>query len=283
MRRCRRLRVAVRRGVLVWGAVAAVLCVGVVEAGSAQGASVGVAPTWPFRGVVNLGGHRLEYWDAETGDVSEVRLGNPTGCPRPVVGNEDYVEMGYWPAGGGRYVILRVPWGDEAYPYFALSEDVQRRWFKQTRDVGVEVSSVVGGFRVSTPDEEAYYRISDDWEPRLVRTGGSLEEHAAAGSLELDPAWQSHFRFDGTDGYHYGFRAIHSEPNCQQEEGFIVAGDTGEVVACGWMRGGALLVLPEGAPRGVERFALPQPGGCHRSEGWNFNLEGLSLPSGSGG
>ena len=81
---------------------------------------MGVAPVWPFRGVVNHGGDVLEYWDAETGALSEVRLGDPKGCPSPVVGNEDYVEMEWWAVGGGREVILRVPWGDEAYPYFAL-------------------------------------------------------------------------------------------------------------------------------------------------------------------
>ena len=277
----------------MWGAVAAVsavLCVGAVEAGSveagsAQGASVGVAPTWPFRGVVNFGRDALEYWDAETGALSEVRLGDPKGCPSPVVGNEDYVEMDWWAAGGGREVILRVPWGDEAYPSLVLSEDVQRRWFKQTRDFGVEVSVVAEGFRVGTAEGEAYYRISDDWEPRLVRTGSSLEEHlqVVEPGDDYDFGWHYRVHLDGTDGFHYGFRAVHPEPNCQQEEGFIVAGDTGEVVACGWMRGGALLMLPQGAQRVVERFALPQPGGCHRSEGWDFNLEGLSLPSGSGG
>ena len=288
MRRSRRLGVGGRRGVLVWGAVAAsaaALCVGAAgAAGSAGGASVGVAPVWPFRGVVNGGGDVLEYWDAETGALSEVRLGNQPGCPSPVVGNEDYVELESWSGGGGRDVILRVPWGDEAYPYFALSEDVPRRFFKQSRDVGVDVSTVLGGFRVVTAAGEAYYRISDDWEPRLVRTGGSLEEHAAAVGDGIDPGWEPFFYFDGTDGYHYGFRAVHPEPNCQQEEGFIVAGDTGEVVVCGWMRGGALLVLPQGAPRVVERFALPQPGGCTRSaQSWGFQLGGLSLPADSGG
>ncbi len=159
------------RGVLVCGVLAAasaVLCVGLlgaagpVEAASEGGASVGAAPAWPFRGVVNYGGDVLEYWDAETGALSGVRLGGPHGCPSPVAGNEDYVEVAWWDLGGGRDAFLRVPWGDEAYPHFAWSEDVPRRYFKQSRDVGVEVLTVAGGFRVATAEGEAYYRASDE-------------------------------------------------------------------------------------------------------------------------
>ena len=182
-------------------------------------------------------------------------------------------------------MILRVPWGDEAYPYFAKSEDVPRRYLRQARELGVEVSVVAEGFRVVTAGGEAYYRRTDDG--GLLRTGGSLEEHLEASGVESDEdfefGWHYVVGLDGTDGFHYGFRLVHPEPNCQWEEGFIVAGDTGEVVACGLERGGAWLVLPEGAPRLVERFALPRWGDCDRSEDWHLGLGGVSLASDSGG
>ena len=294
-RRCRH-GLGWSRGVLAWGTAAAalaLLCVGAlgaagsVEASSTEGASAGRAPEWPFRGVVNHGGDVLEYWDAETGTLSGVRLGGPQGCPSPVVGNEDYVELAWWSLGGGRDVILRVPWGDEAYPYFAKSQDVPRRYLRQARELGVEVSVVAAGFRVTTAGGEAYYDRADEGGLRLLRTGGSLEEHLEASGVESDEdfefGWHYVVGLDGTDGFHYGFRLVHPEPNCQREEGFIVAGDTGEVVACGLGRGGAWLVLPEGAPRVVERFALPRWGDCDRSEDWHLGLGGVSLASDSGG
>ena len=286
-----------RRGVLAWGTAAAALALlyvgalgsaGSVEASSTEGASAGRAPEWPFRGVVNYGGNVLEYWNAESGARIEVPLGGGLSCPSPVVGNEEYMEVYGWPAGGDRDAILRVPWGDEAYPYFAWSEDVPRRYFKQVRDVGVEVSTVAAGFRVTAAEGEAFYRRSGDYEElRLVRTGGSLGEHLEAVGVEPDEdfefGWHYRVLLDGTDGFHYGFRLVHPEPNCQWEEGFIVAGDTGEVVACGLGRGGAWLVLPEGAPLAVERFALPRWGDCDPSEDWHIGLGGLSLPLDSGG
>ena len=249
---------------------------------------MGASPVWPFRGVVNDGGGGvLEYWDAGTGAVSRVRIGTSHGCPNPVVGNEEYVEVGGWPAGVGGDVILRVPWGDEAYPYLAWSEDVPRRYFKQTGDVGVEVSTVAEGFRVATAEGEAFYRRTDDGGLRLVRTGGSLEEHLEAVGVapgeDYEFFWHYRVYFDGTDGSHYGLRFVHPEPNCQWEEGFIVAGDTGEVVVCGLGLGGALLMLPEGAPRAVERFALPRWGDCDPSEDWHARLRVLSLLPVSGG
>ena len=79
-----------RRGVLAWvvlAVVSAVLCVGSLKAaGSAEADSegrvpVGAAPVWPFRGVVNYGGNVLEYWNAETGAVSGVRLGESARVP----------------------------------------------------------------------------------------------------------------------------------------------------------------------------------------------------------
>lgn len=249
---------------------------------------MGVAPMWPFRGVVHYGGDVLEYWDAENGGLSAVRLGGRHGCPNPLAGNEDYVEVAWWDPGSPAIAIMRVPWGDEAYPYFAWSEDVPKWYFKQTRDLGVEVSVVPKGFRVATVEGEAYYRRSGDHaSPRLLRTGGSLGEHLEA--VDVDPDedykyfWHYYVDDDGTDGFHYGFRLVHPEPNCQWEEGFIVAGDTGEVVACGLERGGVLLVLPEGSRPVLEGFALPRWTDCDPSEDWHAGLRVPSLAPDSGG
>lgn len=278
------------RRVLVWtlhAAVLVLLCVGsfgTTGAASEDGGYMGVAPAWPFRGVVHYGGRVLEYRSAESGEVRRVWIGGPHGCPSPVAGNEEYVEVSGWAPGGGPDVILRVPWGDEAYPYFAWSEDVPGRYFKRARDVGVEVSAVPGGFRVATAEREAYYHRPDDGGPRLVRTGGSLGQHLEAVGVEsekdFDFGWHYLVQFDGTDGFHYGFRLVHPEPNCRWEEGFIVAGDTGEVVVCGLGRGGAWLVLPEGSPRSVERYMLPQWSDCDWGDIWHARLGGLSSDSG---
>ena len=243
---------------------------------------------------MNLDGGVLEYWDAETGTRSDVWLAGAKGCPSAPVANGDFVEVSWRNAGLAADAILRVPWGDEAYPYFSFSEDVLWRIFKQDRDVGVSVSAVLDGLRVVTDDGEAYYRLEADGDPRLVRTGGSEQEHAAAVAAAEDTVlvteWGYSIQFDGTDGFHYGFRVVHDEPNCPDVEGFIVAGDTGDVVACsGWMVGGALLVAPAGGPRAVKRFALPQSG-CHQQDRvddyghyyYGFDLDALSVPSGSG-
>lgn len=292
-----RARFVRRRGLLAWvvlAAALAVMCAGTVGAAGSAGADsegvvpVGAAPVWPFRGVVNSVGNLLEYRDAETGAVSGVRLGGFQGCQGQVANNEDYVEVASWSPGGVGGAILRVPWGDEAYPYFAPSEDVPLRYFGRARDVGVEVSTVPEGFRVATAEGEAYYRRSDDVGLRLVRTGDSLEEHLEAVGVDPDEDyeywWHYYVELDGTDGYHYGFWLVHPEPNCPFEEGFIVAGDTGEVVACGSGQWGALLVLPEGEPRVVGRFALPRSGGdCDLYEAWRVGSGGLSLSAGSGG
>ena len=100
-------------------------------------------------------------------------------------------------------------------------------------------------------------------------------------------------RFDGTDGYHYGFTIIfpswEAGPGVSQPWSFVVAGDTGEVIACRKMDGaaGPLLVKPEDWPGLIDRFVPPEvfsgsvfSGSTLSGSGCASAGELLNLPSG---
>ncbi|MDE0268626.1 MAG: hypothetical protein OXI96_06275 [Acidimicrobiaceae bacterium] len=102
-------------------------------------------------------------------------------------------------------------------------------------------------------------------------------------------------RFDGTDGYHYGFTIIIPAlegGGISDLWSFVVAGDTGEVVACRRVSEtavGPLLVKPEGWPDLVDRFVLPEAfsgsvfsGSVFSGSDCTVTGELLNLPFGGG-
>ncbi|MDE0268597.1 MAG: hypothetical protein OXI96_06130 [Acidimicrobiaceae bacterium] len=228
-----------------------------------------IAPHWPFRGIVNAGlwrfdvGYVLQYRDTETGCVSEIQLGGSMGyCISQPLATEEHVELDAFTSDMTTRVILRIPWGDEAYPQMSLSERVvdysgSDPYFRSVSlgEEEIKVELVEGRFRVLASGAEGYYGNSFFG---LYPEGGSAAEWPQHPS---DDWARPVVQMIGTDNFHYGLHVIFAEPACPERAGFIIAGDTGEVVAC-WRSnhgGGALLIVPEGAPTLVDRVALPQP------------------------
>ncbi|MDE0268622.1 MAG: hypothetical protein OXI96_06255 [Acidimicrobiaceae bacterium] len=212
-----------------------------------------LAPVWPFRGIVSYHRGQLQYWNTETGNLRTVRL-EWEACTGQPNANEEYVEIGIW--ANLFETILRVPWGDEAYPYFGWPEieDTRSRQVS-VGDETISADFVNGWLHIATSQQERYYRDNLQEFAPLVSTP---QELPVAPDWDTDGIMNPVVVLDGTDGFHYGWRIIHAEPTCPWEDGFIVAGDTGEVVACGWARGGALLINPEGSPSLVDNFVVPK-------------------------
>ena len=263
----------------------------------AQGESTEVsrqAPEWPFRGIVqywvskNSGHNVLRYWSTETGEINEVRLGPLTWCNTYPDVSQRSVAVGSW--GGPFLVSYSIPWGDEAYPvlFNAPRESVHSG---ETPEPGVDrtflegtldLSREQGVIHLAAPSQGAYYDhdpqvpghlVSVD-EPEVEETDGSGE------GRDEDDMYGPWFGLIGTDGFYYAIGIYWNEPACPGDEGFLVAGDTGEVVACGYTIGPALggvrFVLPEGSPRLLEEFALPDTETSRPCEG--LNLENLPVP-----
>lgn len=256
-----------------------------------------VAPGWPFRGVLNYVSHRvmgesvsgrsswhywsadtgewdrdfLQYWDVESETLYEVPMG-PTipGCAGTPLVYDGYVEFHSFNSNSYlNWTVLRVPWGDDAYPHLVRTETVSQPYggFGPFLDGDLHLSYSGDRLRVATAAGEAFYfTSSSDAYPSGTNQTGSGETGlflSDAGPENADSAdegmWDPIAEFDGSDGRHYGFSVIHAEPACVAEDSFIVAGDTGEVVACGWRYGGGpRLTEPEGSQPRSGVLALPQ-------------------------
>ena len=242
-------------------------------------AALGRAPQWPFRGIVTYreggdGRGRLEYWSSVTGEVVRVGLGPGFGdsdCLQPVrVGDGSVRVEGLDHVGG--LASYGVPWGDEAYPLFpgrgigghrSSGEGVLGSYLQGR----LEVSTAVDGFglvRVASPEAEAVYEPVGTWREGVGLVLGTVPVQVLSEEeLRESRAWVPEFRLIGTDGFHYALGVYPGEPRCPEGAGYLVAGDTGEVLACAKDYGaplrGAAFVLPEGVRGILERFALPEP------------------------
>ena len=251
-----------------------------------------VAPEWPFRGVVNYVSRRvvsddasgdlgwrywsadtgewdrdfLQFWDVESGRLHEVPMGRtlPACYTFPLV-YDDYVELQTW-----EDVVFRVPWGDDAYPHLVTTETVSDPYggHGPFLDGDLELSYSDERLRVATAAGEAFYATwwSDAYPLDAPRAGsgdkGLFVSDADSGEAmhpEDEMHWASVAEFDGSDGRHYGLSVNRAEPACWAEDSYIVAGDTGEVVACGSRYGGGpRLFEPEGSRQRPRVLALPQ-------------------------
>jgi len=247
------------------------------------------APGGPFRGVLNYVSRRvagegitgrsswhhwnagtgewdrdfLQYWDVESGTLYEVPMG-PTiaGCAGTPLSYGSYVEFDVlnW---SGSQTILRVPWGDDAYPHLVSTEAGYQPYGGSGPFMGglLHLSHSGDRLRVATPSGEAFYATRSDADPSTPPVTGLFRSDAGtadAGSAD-ESMWSPVAEFDGSDGRHYGISVIYAEPACTAEDSYIVAADTGEVVACGWRHGGGpRLTEPEGSQRRSEVLALPQ-------------------------
>lgn len=213
----------------------------------------GSAPSWPFRGVVDSGRSvdgkaALRYLDAETGAMREVVLGGGLGSElcwdATPFAAEEFVQVRFRDSAGSR--LIRVPWGDEAYPVFARTELVlvgldPPEGFGASFVEDVHRGSVL---RVVTPHEDVYYDLtleyfSDDLASDQDRRGladcfGFGPDSTVGIGLELNApptdvvdystfSSQDHprffeylewaraaprARFDGTDGLLLGFTIL---------------------------------------------------------------------------
>lgn len=241
------------------------------------------APDWPFQGIVNYG-PPLQYWNAVTDQVSEVYLGRGkiSGCVDPPFANERYVELSF---SGNATTVLRIPWGDEAYPSFVLSEDnhsVSSRSVVLSNGRRIEVSLNSSHLQVKASQLQWNYEVLPYG---LIRYDENSLEEVLPTSVESQGSdiGSADVLMDGTDGYHYGFRVIYPEPACPAEIGFIVEIDTGEIVACGWNSGGglggALLMSPiqdDSLPM-LDNLTLPNPS-ISEPCGFGMDISGLGIP-----
>ena len=224
------------------------------DQGTGLEASVeGAAPPWPFRGVVNYatsdaGFPVMQYWNIETNAYSEVQLASPNsrggGCPSWPVADHNAVEFSFE---GAYLTILRVPWGDHAYPQFVRSTDtIDTRSTRLQFGQAGEISIVSSKVKVVSGSSEKYYLAS------TLGLSPTNPETAPEATDEGD----SFIILDGTDGYHWGLRIV-GEAACPLEWNFIFDIETGEMVACGWTRGGAFLIAPSETSTQVEAVAFP--------------------------
>ena len=244
-----------------------------------RGAVLGRAPQWPFRGIVahwigEDGRGGLEYWSGVTGEVVRVGLGRGLGdldCLQPVRVGDGSVRV---EAQDHRGVLASygVPWGDEAYPLFPgrgigghrSSGEGMLGSYLQGR---LEVSTAVEGFglvRVASPEAEAIYEPVGTRREGVGLVLGAVPAHVLSEEeIRESQAGAPEFGLVGTDGFHYALGVYPPEPRCAADAGYLVAGDTGEVLACAKDYGaplrGAAFVLPEGSRGILERFALPEP------------------------
>lgn len=177
----------------------------------------GLAPSWPFRGVVAHYGYEpqyrpwleyrytdrlgLQFLDTERSQVSYVLLdhfhdSNELICAWTRWSHD--AEGITWILHDGTINRGRrswyVPWGDFAYPLFL--DDLEN-----------EVESKI--------------------------------------DVEYDPDYSSFMVTIGTDGRSLrGWRSIHSEPACGGDLVFVTDARTGDAVACGWSWASAFLVDP---------------------------------------
>ena len=121
--------------------------------------------------------------------------------------------------------------------------------------------------RVATAAGEAFYvtSSSDAYASGTNQSGSGdtglfLSDAGPDSANSADEGmWDPIAEFDGSDGRHYGLSVIYAEPACVAEDSYIVAGDTGDVVACGWRYGGGpRLTEPEGSQQRSGVLALPQ-------------------------
>ena len=215
-------------------------------------------------------GDFLQFWNAETGEFSEVLLGPSMACPGDIGFVDGHVR--FWTVGmGGELLTYVVPWGEDAYPYL-LPPDSETRFHPHSGpgpflDGDLELVYEPGGLRAALNGQEAFYSTlydshRDGYYGLVLRDSVEIDESPG----EEFRHWAPVVAFDGTDGRRWGFRLIHSEPACVDQETYIVDGDTGEVVACGHRSGGGARLVNHTQPQApVGDFALPRstsPGDC---------------------
>ena len=239
------------------------------------------APSWPFDGIINSRRTSLQFWDVNSGALNEVSLGTAAqwDCYFDPLVAEDHVEIRIL----GGYITYLVPWGDLAYPSFVPSETEFVRSSLQQLPNGQELEVMYTPselLRVRVGESVGYYEVLSN---ELVRIDRHIAEQRQSTMAEDDlMAWVPLAFVSGTDGYHYGFRILFREPACPAEMGFVVAIDTGEIVACGSIPmgglGGPVLVSADGSDYTLDRAALPDPGNSAPCVSY-LDLNELSLPS----
>lgn len=166
----------------------------------------------------------LQYWNTDTGEVSEVLLGPLPGCGISPVVSDKLVELGSWSPnyhnvmsdGPVRYV---VPWGDEAYPVLNVpgyGDDIPvtagRPVVNQTVFDGRLEASYVGELldgafvlRVATPQQEAYYNPGYDPSSGTGSGYWSMFDEVPLRGVHTEDSYDEGpwVAAVGTDGFHF--------------------------------------------------------------------------------
>ena len=229
-------------------------------------ADVGVIgrPSWHYWNAETGAWDRdfLQYWDVESETLQEVPMG-PTiaGCAGTPLAYDGYVEF-YTFNWNGSQTILRVPWGDDAYPHLVSTEAAQQPYggFGPYMGGDLHLSYSADRLRVATGAGEAFYATSSDVDPSAPAVTGLIHSDAGTGDVGSadERMWSPVAEFDGSDGRHYGLSVIHAEPACVAEDSYIVASNTGEVVACGRRNGGGPRLTGYEGSQQRAILALPQ-------------------------
>lgn len=233
------------------------------------------SPRLPFRGMIGYYGHvfrpssqssvvhphsgfGLQYWNAVDSSLSYVPLGDdqPICGPGWMYATADGIEVQYVDWRRNDMTVIRVPWGDDAYPMFIWSIDPYDDPGTPVMQVGENLhveQADAGVFEISTPRTRRYYRLD-------YNGLHSLDSDYESPELDQEhiDAWSTR-EMAGTDGRRYGLRIIPHEPACGPQLSLLFSGATGELIACGWSYLGPVLVNLDESYRGIESPVLPAP------------------------
>ena len=270
------------------------------EGDSQVAADVGIAPAWPFVGIVDFQydlvgeSSAFVYWDSETGALSEVVLDHGSWgvyCPWELSASRHRVHY-VWSTLVGPRLEFVVPWGDDAYPILHSERFVD---FHTPADGSLERESATerldvamryGVLRVDNSEEIGYYWLPYDSYTEghgLARVGSEDGEQAFETELDDEERiWGASSRELGAAGFYYGFEVQYAEPACQAEDSYIVDGRTGELVGCFHSLGGPSPVFVGSSA--LSKLELPQPFADQQCDGFDLGkLDPSGAPEGEPG
>ncbi|MDE0268599.1 MAG: hypothetical protein OXI96_06140 [Acidimicrobiaceae bacterium] len=256
------------------------------DAGHAQFEVSNVAPNWPFDGVINwytpfdvhmsdefMLANELQYRSAVDGKTVVI----PFPIYMPACAENSFISVSEYgtvvvlkeSATSNDFAVLRVPWGDDVYPFFAApnfvdwTDDNVKTWSEETMFGDIRVTAGMVDFywlELSAGDDVRYYPVYTDH-------SGPPEGHETPESYVPSVSGDEHNPKNwylpstsmlGTDGQLYGFASASFEPLCDNWQVFVLAADTGELVGCGTAMVAPVLGRTHSGVTRVEEFIFPE-------------------------
>jgi len=251
---------------------------------------IGVAPSFPFSGIINyyydgfliggstklavqdpypLKGNTLQFWDSRNGTLRYLSLGDdlvicgPGFMVATTAGIEiHYLDYGHRDFGPIGSASLHVPWGgDGAYPRFVYpgrlwnsSDPTEMHISNGMRIAQPKVD--IGIFEISTAADSRFYEF--DGSRGLLDLGSN---YSVDDIPERPPDWEISYYGEmvGTDGRNYAVRSVLYEPACGYQITHVVSAETGRRLLCGWSYLGPILVDFDETLETVSDPAFPVP------------------------